>query len=482
MNDQIHNYSEPHFCRVFKDMDLLFLQFIGTLQDTSLYLNQIIYRYSLQNFLFGVSIIENTLDMNSTHQLLEGMLLLLINTVTELPLPPSENPSDRIRIMLRREIVHFLISGPCPYSDLQNLMQVCVPESERTNSSVLDDVISAIGDWQEGTSMEPSKVKLKEKSWLEYDSSFPHAAHRAHQKAHENRPKIKSAQPYAPPPPPSHPQFTCFRHSLLTNPILWDIIRTIMVSFLSVREKTFRSHDFKKFREMNCPISVFTMSLHLLTLVVHCLFSSENIQVNLLELEEKFLNLETRRNIFSDFLNEKIGDLCRLDMTIEDTKIPSFLDILIDLYEYFASDDDPTKHWIFWIIGKITELSSLCDAVVGDRLRQQLEEKRAQELLERRNRARERAMQSMKKSAAAFESHIGNEPDDLIEEEEDATNGCVLECIVCRSSDNEDTLGYIGYSQASKYLHHHASPSLHMVSTPEISMVDLHVQVMALWS
>jgi hypothetical protein len=26
MNDQIHNYAEPHFCRVFKDMDILFLQ------------------------------------------------------------------------------------------------------------------------------------------------------------------------------------------------------------------------------------------------------------------------------------------------------------------------------------------------------------------------------------------------------------------------------------------------------------------------
>lgn len=31
MSDQVHNYGEPHFCRVFKDMDILLLQVVNTI-------------------------------------------------------------------------------------------------------------------------------------------------------------------------------------------------------------------------------------------------------------------------------------------------------------------------------------------------------------------------------------------------------------------------------------------------------------------
>jgi hypothetical protein len=460
---------------------------MGTVLDSNRFLSQIIYRFSLQTFLFDEPPIHPeafTYDLHTTHAVLEGMLLLLINVVTELPLPPYEDPSERTRILLRREIVHLLISGPSPYSDLQNLMQICVPESERAKSSVLDDVIAAVGDWQEGTSLEPSKVKLKEKAWLEYDSSFPHAVHRSHQKAHENRPKVKSAQPYAPQMPPSHPQFTCFRVTFLSNESLWDVLRMTMLSYLSIRDpkQAHRSYDLHKYQLMACPISVFTMSLHLLTLVIHSLFSSEVPSVNLQGLDEKTYDPSFRKAQFADYLNEPIDLLPRGEDCLEVDKCPSFVEILMDLYEYFGGGDDPTKHWIFWILSKITELSSECDRVVGERLRQQLDEKRAQELLERRNKARERAMQSMKKNAAAFETLIGNEPEEYLEDEEeaaagDATGGCDVECIVCRSKDSTDILGYIGYTQASKFLHHDPHPALHTISVPEKPDLDLHVQV-----
>jgi hypothetical protein len=455
--------------------------------DSNHFLSQIIYRFSLQKFLFDEPAhpVAITYDLHTTHAILEGMLILLINVVTELPLPSYEDPSERTRIMLRREIVHLLISGPSPYSDLQNLMQVCVPESERSKSSVLDDVIAAVGDWQEGTSLEPSKVKLKEKAWLEYDSSFPHAVHRSHQKAHEIRPKIKTAQPYAPQMPPSHPQFTCFRMTFLCNRTLWDILRMTMLSYLSIRDPKPRSYDLRRYQLMACPISVFTMSLHLLTLVIHSLFSSENPSVNLQGLNEQTLQSSFRKDQFAHYLNEAIDDLSPYDDCSEMDKFPSFVEILMDLYEYFGSGDDPTKHWIFWILSKITELSAQCDEVVGERLRQQLDEKRAQELLERRNKARERAMQSMKKNAAAFETLIGSEPEEFLEDEEEAAGGgaggCDVECIVCRSKDSTDILGYIGYTQGSKFLYHNPHPVLHTVSVPETSDLDLHVQVSPLF-
>jgi hypothetical protein len=444
-------------------------------------LNHIIYRHSLHLFLFSEANEIVSYDLNTTHQLLEGMLLLLVNAVTELPLPPFEDQSKRTRITLRREIVHLLISGPCPYSDLQNLMHVCVPESERAKSSILDEVIAAVGDWQEGSSLEPSKVKLKEKAWLEYDPSFPHAIQRTHQKAHENRPKVKSAQPYVPQMPPSHPQFTAFRTRLLANETLWGLLRMLMLSYLSIRHQKFHTLDLLRYLQLACPLSVFTTSLHLLTLVMHSLFSSDSPGVNILNCDDETDSLSEsyRRESFARYLVEPIADV---QPSLEgQSNQPTFLSILIDIYEDIGNGDDPMKHWIFWILSKITELSTECELLVAERLRQQLDEKKAQELLERRNKARERAMQSMKKSAAAFESHIGNEPEEL--EEDDAaedTDGCVLECIVCRSKDSTDTLGFIGHTQASKFLHHDPHPKLHTTSTPENPNVDLHVQVRSL--
>jgi hypothetical protein len=437
-------------------------------------LNQIIYRSSLQLFLFDEPS-ELSSDLHTTHLLLEGMLLLLVNALTELPLPPFEDPSKRIRIMLRREIVHQLISGPCPYSDLQNLMQVCVPDSERTKTSVLDEVIAAIGDWQEGSSLEPSKVKLKETAWLEYDPSFPHAVQQTHQKAHENRPKIKSAQPYVPQMPPSHPQFTAFRVGLLANRTLWGLLRTLLLSYLSIRQKKLHIFDLRRYLQLACPLSVFTAAVHLLTLVIHSLFSSDPPGANVLNRDEDSLSQSRRRDRFARYLIEPLDDLY-LD---ELNQIPTFLDILIDIYEDIGRGDDPMKHWIFWILSKVTELSPECEVVVGERLRQQLDEKKAQELLERRNKARERAMQSMKKSAAAFESHIVSEPEELLEDDEEDGAGSNedLECIVCRSKDSTDTLGFIGHTQSSKFLHHDPHPTLHTSPTPENPETDLHVQV-----
>jgi hypothetical protein len=407
-------------------------------------------------FDFLASINSFTTERVTVSRLVEEMISFLILLVTEIPLPGYESPADRVKIMLRRELVHKLVGGPCTYSELQECMGL-IPESEKVKSSVFDSVIEAIAEWQEGTALEPSKLRLREAAWAEYDPSFSHASNRTHQIAMETRPKLKYAQPMAPPPPPAHPAFVALRLTMLCDPILLEIARDLVYAFAASRLPSSPAFAAVKSQwEMQCSTSCFVKVLQLLTLVMHNAFSKEQAPSAESDAEaESIPSAEERKAFLSTFMLECHNPLG--PAAVNQSPLPSMIDVLMDLHDCFNSSggDSHTVLWLLWIIGKVGELSSDCDRIVDERMSQQLNEKRAIEMKERRDRARAKAMAAMKKSANAFAEHIEGLSDEEDDEQQSeggggGQEGLSMECIICRSHESKDVMGFLAFSQVCK--------------------------------
>jgi len=114
-----------------------------------------IYEYGIKKILTDFAKDEHTVG------LYEEALQLIILLSTELPLPPL-TPTERATVLLRRELVHKLVSGPCTFSQLQECLSI-VPDHERLESNCVDEIAAEIGDRREGTGLEPAKLVLKKK-------------------------------------------------------------------------------------------------------------------------------------------------------------------------------------------------------------------------------------------------------------------------------------------------------------------------------
>lgn len=433
---------------------LCFSQFCGSVYGVSHLLNHIMTRFGVLDFLTSFNAFMT--DRATVNRLVEELISFLIILVTEIPLPGFESAGDRVKIMLRRELVHKLVGGSCPYSDLQACMGL-VPESEKVKSSVLDSVIEAIAEWQEGTALEPSKLRLKEAAWAEYDPAFPHASNKTHQIAMETRPKLKYAQPMTPPPPPAHPAFVSLRLSILCDPILLTTTRNLVYAFAAIRLPPSPAFVTVKSQwELQCSTSCFVKVLQLLTLVIHNAFSKEQVPPvdSTSDLNDSVPNADERKALLSAFMLE-----CPCTLGVDSTNhstLPSMINVLMDLHDSLNSSggDSHTVLCLLWIIGKVGELSLECDKVVDERMNKQLNEKRAIEMKERRDRARAKAMAAMKKSANAFAEHIEGLSDEEEDEAADSVSpgqeGCAIECIICRSHESNDVMGYLAFSQVLK--------------------------------
>mmetsp|Transcript_14235 Transcript_14235/g.21295 ORF Transcript_14235/g.21295 Transcript_14235/m.21295 type:complete len:1890 (-) Transcript_14235:130-5799(-) len=486
MLDQILNYAEPPFCRIFKDLDILLIQFLATVYGSNRLFNHIIHRFGLFEYLSSKKSTGRQVDSSATEQLLEEMITFLITLVTELPLPAYENPADRVKIMLRREVVHKLVGGPCTYSDLQETMGL-IPDSDKVKSSLLDNVIDSIAEWLEGTALEPSKLRLKERAWSEYDPAFPHTLHKTHQAALESRPKLKYAQPIVPPPPVAHPAFAAARVLLLSDRALLSVVRDIIYSYTASRRVVGAASEAYFYIcsewQLKCSLSGFTKVLQLMTLVMHNAFTVDPAPMYLAGYDRELCgnagvpSPADRREMLSSFMRESPDVVASTDRVVT---LPPLIVCLMDLHSSLsnAGVDDPIKQWVLWVISKVGELCSKCQAIVEERMQKQLDEKRMLELQERRDRARERAMQAMKKSATSFAAHIEGMSDDEDDDVMDTNGEDKLECIVCRDQDNKDHIGYLAFSQASRYFHHSFS-EIHLddVSNEHAKRSpDLHIQ------
>lgn len=380
--------------------------------------------------------------------LLDEFLILLVHMVTETPLPVYADKAKRVRILVRRECIHKLVGGYCTYSQLQECFTQ-IPESDKVSSSELDTVISDIAEWIESQSLEPSKLRLRDSMWSEYDPLFYHANHKAHQAAMEAKPKLKLAEAIAPAPPPCHPVFAPLRLQILTDPLTYHLIRDIC--YMTCHQRTQQEkYSFVTSWHNPTTSNTFSYAVQLMTLQQHIMLHQPSEEVESVFNRVHDASYPSHKDAVKEFCS---FILCQPVILFagECITAPCLLDALIDIYEYHYSAQDDLQHNLMWLISKIMELNDECKAKIESKLEAQINEKKKLDMINKRNKAKEKMMRNMQNKAAAFAQTIGDaeyDTDDELEEDTEAGE-CSLDCIVCKESSTNDVLGYLGYTQVN---------------------------------
>ena len=369
-----------------------------------------------------------------------------------------------------------------------------IPECEKVKSTILDDVIGHVAEWQENANaLEPSKLKLKETAWAEYDPCFTHVGEKTHLTALELRPKKSNiSRPMCPDfnNIPVHPAFNVVRAEMLSDLTLLTIVRDLFYANMIDRISSttgsslvkshphYAYHMLRRDWTLRCPAAVFSKAVQLLTLMIHNIARPKGDQ----KLDSSIVpTLDNRRECFERFIlspgdlmlkQKKKGkgrvisigniriqasssasaaqrimdefgvnferfpsDESYFDIAMEESTdeadqngseetsggedsshmpLPPLLNTIMDIYDSFSttgsSEDIFIKQSLFWIIGTLeSTLSSKCGEIICSKLKEELHEKRRLEMKEKREKARERAMQAMKKNATAFVEHMEKE-------------------------------------------------------------------------
>ena len=346
MTDQLFNYIDMPYCKVFRDLDILIIQFCAMSYGTRQLIAHIFERYCVIDYVttngqkygtctyksnnakssnssssssssnnncsrsyystspnrmrrgyphnndnvslpvpppvFGNPPRSSGLRVNESDKefypgLLEESLLLLINIVTDIPLPPTsaENALDPLILAAKRFIIHFLAGNNnnnfSTFSQVQENVNVCHAEFVKINPLLLEKIINELADKKKNSPMEPPYFVLKKEMWQYYDPSFPHITSKMHQNASEKRPKPTVSTPICPPPLPCHTIFSSLRQSILFEPILLHCLRNILYAAAAAKTPhsaylPVRDHWHLKYRGVD-----LSRALQLLTLAIHLL-------------------------------------------------------------------------------------------------------------------------------------------------------------------------------------------------------------------
>ena len=297
MTDQLLNYMDVPYCKVFRDLDILLLQFCYMQCGVRLLINHILKRYQVWHYATtegqrystcgDVVGVTDTVDSDipkSDQEFLPGLLdeslLLLINIVTDLPLPPSENILEQMTVKAKREIIHFLAGSNnifSTFSQLQEYVNSCHNEFMKINPLLMENIINDVADKKENSIMEPPYFVLKKEMWLHYDPSFSHITSKMHQTASEKRPKNTTPTPMCPPLQPCHSIFNQFRTDLLSAPSLLNIVRNIMYAAAAAKTTHSAYALVREHWQLKCSGAEFDRALQLLTITMHLVIQRDTI-------------------------------------------------------------------------------------------------------------------------------------------------------------------------------------------------------------
>lgn len=471
MLEQMLNYSEAPFCKVFKDLDLLILQFCSLSYGVEKLVNHIMYRFNcLQYADANDSVLRKAIDISQTQNDIDELLQLLILITVDLPIKPFHDPADRALLLMRREAIHHLACSPSSYSTLHEALAV-VPDNNKVKVEDIDKMINEIAELRRGSGLDPPKLYLKKESWQFYDPTYPHCSSRNHQEIIESRPKITSIEPMVCRPLESHPAFASLRIQMTSNHTLLCFMRELVLIYAAHRldrsSNLLRGYDIiRKNWSLKCNSAIFSRILHMMTLVIHELDSVDrnadalSAFVSVL-LEPRLLKYEQIVPI-SDNEDE---DEPLFDLQTITFEGPTLLCALIDVYETLSSNEEINhRFWLEWILKNISQLDKSCDEHISQRMSVRKDEQKKKEMELKRKKAVERSLKMMKKSTASFQAHLektGQADDDLeINQDnydtdyDEFTMGNrhdVPICIICQLS-NDDTLYYQAFNQSSTIL------------------------------
>ncbi|RYH28424.1 hypothetical protein EON65_12250 [archaeon] len=426
--DQLMNYSESPFCRIFRDLDVVILQLVLIVIPIPLFLV----------FLFNEAcvvkiVLQDGLDFVGTSCPIEpdftaGMIVdclhLLINIVTELPAPANANLFERCSQQIKREWIHKLAAESCTYSQLQDVLSSS-SDFTKLPSSDLDKLLHDISVRNQVSALAVPTYSLKRELWSEYDPSFPHLNETGHQSATEKKPKATASQPMVRRCLPAHECFEDVRIKVLFEPLLLQSMHNLLHA---AAWKFLRHGDYDRQRlldvSFDCNDNVVHKIVHLLTLATH---------------EAKALLEATCSNEEHSMVMAFFASLCQEGMltvswvgeTVTKFDSSTFRTLFKLMKHYEEVGEATFMHNIGWLLNQCAALHSQCKILYDELQPPVVNEQNGQgngagvldfDALKKQNAAR--VLQSMQAAASVFLASLEDISDsDEDNEEEDKMGG-----------------------------------------------------------
>lgn len=475
MSDQLMNYSEPPFCRLFRDPDIYMLQF-GALcypgnDKVGLFVNHVMHRFGCWDLFMKEEVREEgEFTLTQTVLLAEDMLHLLIVFTTELPIPPQgeceiqhsyagQDKDERMLMSIRREMVHQLAHAPCTYSEALESVAM-VTRSDNAGPDLLEAMLTDIADRRPGVGLEPVKYVLKPACWSEYDPCFFHLSAPSHQSAAERRPSASgpshsrcseleseaAALLTACESSPSDTKSRAEYHKVLAelscrgsegkepvaapvvgppappHPIYAELRSGVLTDAAMLRFiRRVIASALTPATPDTCSSILLIRSLHLLTLAVHTTALLPPSHAH-------------RVQLFSSLV-------APIGFGSEVSLVKSLQSLLTTSWGSEACVSSGAR----WVVNMAAALDQDVASLVTVR---QAPEASVSSSESRRAAARAKALASISSQANAFMAAMDDETDEEEEEAEEQTDSR-LECIICREA-SESPLGYLGFAQLSR--------------------------------
>ena len=347
--------------------------------------------------------------LNAT--LLEEFFKFMINIVTELPSPPAADQRTRLLPLLRRELVHRLVTSSATHSQLHELLVYFHDLGAKMPVDDIDHLLASMTERHDPpVGMGPPTYSLRKELWAEYDPCFPRMKHSAHQTAFETRPKIPGTQhePMVQKPLAVHPCFEHVRWQVLLSPLLLRAVRTALLivaagrmsspssssssamCLTSTEAKALRlqrrySEVTEQWKLISATERLYMQAVQLLTLMLHETLrlhearsgsgggDSGGYQTRVYTPHDTTLDAA---DILVTFLLEEVpvSSAASRDDSSEElhaadasgtATLPSLMQCIADLY--VASQQDSIEHniscWLGWIVSKAASLSPDCASI-----------------------------------------------------------------------------------------------------------------------
>ena len=455
MRDQLVNFDEVPYCRIFKELDISLLQIFGakTCKNECIapLVARVFHRYGIYDYILGHNTTTEE-DVTKSTLLFEEALTLFLVIITELPQPPPEDLAARALENMRREIIHRACAEQVTFSQLHDCTLI-VSDHAKVGTGSIESLIREV-TVQCGepalSSMEEPKLSLSPLLWGEYNPVHLHLPARLHQACIETRPRVLAESPMVRAPSDVHPAYSGFRAVLLSDELLLASVRLHAVSYAAIQVS---DHAGSAARiaygpiRLTCRDSLWSRCLHFLTLIAHELDGADN---EFREVIVTFLLFDCADSFFSAEATEQL----------------TTIKALVDIQQYTGTSKPHSNNamWLGWVLSRFASLDERVKAYIDERRKTRDAEERAKMLELRKQQARERSVQMMRSRTVSFAATMqdgasddgeddvgdsgaqsGGEHDQLEEDE-------VIMCIICHrhSADKDDRLGLQFLSQASQ--------------------------------
>lgn len=318
-----------------------------------------------------------------------------------------------------------------------------------------------------GQGLEPSKYVLKNQFWNEYDPSYPNISQKLHNEIMDNLPQVTKKQPMVnyDTKPSIHPVFASVYVIVSTDPCLLHILRDIMLTnarkrglYSSLGTSDIDADEVirRATKSLKSSGLLFTNALQLLTIVATC---CEEIRQHPCDTLKDINYLRRFERVLVFLMEEQSLQIDEMPAI----RIPSMMTVLEDLVESMMGSslsaskpsqstgsfdpDQSFKCWLEWIVDtlsdsskslvkthetalrleiaasndlmtlqtRIDQLQNEISSYIQTRRSNNIQASLAKEKLQKQQKAREKAMKKLKRSAQNFmtSSGLGDEPGEM---------------------------------------------------------------------